>query len=145
MHCHGKPDEAACYAKALDAKPDEVAARVGKFVKTLASKSEDDKWSDNDKKGLVAAEIERAMLELGKMGSKAEGQTEALLDHAKTEDRITRQSVLLALPKLAKLPCQDCADKLDAAIKAGAGKSELGELNTETMVLRNYFVWAGKK
>jgi endonuclease YncB( thermonuclease family) len=45
---------------------------------------------------------------------------------------------------VAKLPCPDCEAKLDAAIKAGAGKSELGELNTETMVLRNYFSWAGK-
>ncbi len=145
MHCHGQSDEAGCYAKALDAKPDELVPRVAKYVKSLKNTEGDDKWSDEDKKGLVAAEIERAMLELGKLGHKAEAETGVLLDKAKSEDRITRQSVILALPKIAKLPCPDCEAKLDAAIKAGAGKSELAELNTETMVLRNYFAWAGKK
>jgi hypothetical protein len=33
--------------------------------------------------------------------------------------------------------------KLDAAIKAGEGKSTLGDLNLETTMLRNYFAWAG--
>jgi hypothetical protein len=151
LHCK---EDAACYAKALDATPDEVAARVGKYVKTIANKlpagkkeatSADDVWTDNDKKGLVAAEVERAMLELGKMGEKASGQTATLLAHAKAEDRITRQSINLALPKIAPKPCPDCEAKLDDAIKAGQGKSELADLNTETAVLRDYFAWAGKK
>ena len=150
MHCK---TDASCYVKALDAKPDEVASRVAKYVKSINNplpagekepRSSEDVWSENDKKGLVAAEIERAMLELGKMGSNASDQTGVLLDHVKTEDRIARQSIMLALPKIAKLPCADCAAKLDAAIKAGQGKSELGELNTETQVLSNYFAWAGK-
>jgi HEAT repeats len=144
LHCRGADDGGACYAKALDAKPDDVAKRVAKWVRSLSGAGEN-KWTDDDKKGLVSAEIERAMLELGKMGHKAEGQTGALLDKAKSEDRLIRESVLLALPKIAKLPCADCETKLDAAIKAGAGKSELAALNVETVVLRNYFTWAGKK
>lgn len=154
IHCKANPDPASCYAKSLDATPDEIAARVGKYVKTINNKlpagqkearAIDDVWTDNDKKGLVAAEVERAMLDLGKMGDKATAQTGTLLDHAKTEDRLIRQSILLALPKIAPKPCADCEAKLDAAIKAGSGKSELGELNTETGVLRDYFAWAGKK
>ncbi|HTJ44215.1 MAG TPA: HEAT repeat domain-containing protein, partial [Kofleriaceae bacterium] len=131
IHCKGN---AKCFADALDAKPDEIAVRVGKYVKTINNKlpagqkdprSIDDVWTDNDKKGLVAAGVERAMLELGKMGEGARDQTAALLDHAKTEDRLVRQSILLALPKVAPKPCPDCEAKLDAAIKVGSGKSEL--------------------
>ena len=52
---------------------------------------------------------------------------------------------LLALPKVAKVPCGNCEAKLDAAIRAGEGKSTLGDLNLETTMLRNYFAWAGGK
>jgi hypothetical protein len=152
MHCK---QDATCYAKALDAKPDEVVGRLKAYVKSLNNslgtgktdkdiRSHDDVWTEQDKKGLVIAEIERAMLELGKLGPAAADQTGTLLDHVKTEDRVTRQSIMLALPKVAKLPCTDCETKLDAVIKANQGKSELAELNVETMVLRNYFSWAGK-
>jgi PBS lyase HEAT-like repeat len=160
VHCHGQSDAAACYAKTLDAvtdkkdkaskdaakkAQDEIAARVGKYVKTLGSTKGDNVWTENDKKGLVAAEIERAMLELGKMGHQAESQTGVLLDSAASADRLVRQSVLLALPKIAKLPCAECKTKLDTAIKLSKGKSELAQLNVETIVLRNYFSWAGTK
>ena len=46
-------------------------------------------------------------------------------------------------PKIAKVPCSNCETKLDAAIKAGEGKTTLGDLNLETTMLRNYFAWAG--
>ena len=85
------------------------------------------------------------MLEIGKMGAKASDKTEILLDAAKSDDRLIRQSILLALPKVAKVPCNTCEAKLDAAIKAGEGKSTLGDLNLETTMLRNYFAWAGGK
>jgi hypothetical protein len=135
LTCKADPE---CYAKSLTAKPEDITARLGKYVKTLGD------WSEADKKALVPVQIERAMLELGKLGAKAEGQTGKLLDAAKSNDRLTRQSILLALPKVAKLPCTSCEDKLDAAIKAGEGAATLGELNIETQMLRNYFSWAGK-
>src|SRR5205085_1021439 len=64
---------------------------------------------------------------------------------AKSDNRIIRQSILLALPKVATVPCNSCEAKLDAAIKAGEGKTTLGELNLETTMLRHYFSWAGGK
>ena len=85
------------------------------------------------------------MLELGKQGQKAPSLTDTLLDAAKSDDRLIRQSILLALPKIAKVPCDNCEAKLDAAIKAGEGKTTLGDLNLETTMLRNYFAWAGGK
>ena len=144
LHCK---KDAACYAKTLDvalendakqlAAAEEIGKRIAKYIPTYGE------WTAEDKKLLVPAQIERAMLELGKMGQAAGAQTAALLTAARSEDRIVRQSVLLALPKIAPRPCKDCETKLQEAVKAGEGKSTIGELNVETMILRNYFSWAG--
>jgi len=102
-------------------------------------------WTADEKLGLWEGEVERAMLEIGKRGSGAAQYADALLDAAKSDDRLIRQSILLALPKIAKVPCNNCEAKLDAAIRAGEGKSTLGDLNFDTTMLRNYFAWAGGK
>jgi len=85
------------------------------------------------------------MIELGKAGRKASSQTDLLLDSAKSDDRIIRQSVLLALPKIAAVPCANCEAKLAEAIRTGEGKTTLGDLNLETTMMKNYFAWAGGK
>ena len=122
-----------CYAASLKLKPEEAAKNNAKYIKDIKD------WTDDEKKGLVEAGVERAMLEIGKAGPKASGLTDTLLDAAKSDVRLVRQSVLLALPKVAKLPCTPCVAKLDAAIKAGEGKTTLGDLNLETTMLRNYY------
>jgi hypothetical protein len=132
-------DDIACYAKTLSQKPDEVAAKVAPLIKDMGE------WTAEEKKDLVPAQIERAMLELGKRGQKAQDQTELLLDSVKSDERLIRQSILLALPKIAKVPCESCQKKLLAAVKAGEGKTTLGDLNNETTILVNYFSWAGGK
>ncbi len=134
IRCAGK---AECFASTLTLDRDAAARNAAPYIKDAST------WTDEDKTGLVEAEIERAMLELGKLGGAAAAYTDALLDHAVSDNRIIRQSILLALPKLAKLPCPSCVAKLDAAIKAGEGKTTLGEVNLETVILRNYFAWAG--
>lgn len=128
-----------CYAATLKSTPDEAAKNCTPYIKDIKD------WTKDEKLGLLEGEVERAMLELGKMGQKATGLTDALLDAAKSDDRLIRQSILLALPKVAKVPCSNCEAKLDAAIKAGEGKTTLGDLNLETTMLRNYFAWAGGK
>ena len=129
----------ACYVKTLSMKPEEAQADVKTWVPDTSA------WSKDEKFALVEGEVERAMLELGKQGQAASSYADTLLDAAKSDDRLIRQSILLALPKIAKVPCNNCEAKLDAAIKAGEGKSTLGDLNSETMMLRNYFAWAGGK
>ena len=129
-------DDGACYAASLALKPDEEAANVAKYIPDAAS------WSDDQKHDLVVAAIERAMLELGKRDASASQFTDALLDAAVTDDPQVRESILLALPHIAKLPCAQCATKLDAAIKAGEGKTVLAGANIETTMLRNYFASA---
>jgi hypothetical protein len=128
-----------CYAATLKETGDEAAKNCGQYIKDIKD------WTKDEKLGLMEGEVERAMLELGKQGSKAAGLADTLLDAAKSDDRLVRQSILLALPKIAKVPCNNCEAKLDAAIKAGEGKSTLGDLNLETTMLRNYFAWAGGK
>lgn len=128
-----------CLAGTLKLKPAQAAENNARYIKDIKD------WTDDEKKGLVEAGVERAMLDIGKQGAKAASLTDTLLDAAKSDVRLVRQSVLLALPKIAKIPCSNCEAKLDAAIKAGEGKSTLGDLNLETTMLRNYFSWAGGK
>jgi predicted transposase YbfD/YdcC len=166
-------NDLACYAKTLSMKPDESYTNVSKYFKIdILEKCKNDvacyqkeagwskdgnganvakhaasfkDWDKNERTQLLEGNVERAMLEIGKKGAAAESFTELLLDNAKSDNRLIRQSILLALPKIAKVPCNSCEAKLDAAIKAGEGKTTLGELNLETTMLRHYFSWAGGK
>jgi len=128
-----------CFAATLKQTPEDAAKNSQSYIKDIAS------WTKDEKLGLMEGEVERAMLEVGKAGAKAVALTDTLLDAAKSDNRLIRQSILLALPKIAKVPCANCEAKLDAAIKAGEGKTTLGDLNLETTMLRNYFAWAGGK
>lgn len=132
-------DDLACYANTLKQTPDDSAKNLTPYIKDIKD------WTKDEKLGLLEGEIERAMLELGKQGQKASAFTDLLLDNAKSDNRLIRQSILLALPKVAKVPCENCEAKLEAAVKAGEGKTTLGQLNFETTMLRNYFSWAGGK
>ncbi|MBA3498873.1 MAG: hypothetical protein H0T65_00770, partial [Deltaproteobacteria bacterium] len=132
-------EDLACYAGTLKLTPDDAAKNLGVYIKDIKD------WTKEEKLGLLEGNIERAMLELGKKGQKATAHSDLLLDNAKSDNRLIRQSILLALPKIAPLPCNNCEAKLDAAIKAGEGKTTIGQLNFETTMLRNYFSWAGGK
>lgn len=129
--------DASCFAAALTTTPDDAVAHSAAFLKDLAS------WTPEDKRALAGAAIDRAMLELGKQGAKAAASTDALLAAAGSDDRLVRQAILLALPRIAPLPCGACEAKLDAVIRAGEGKTTLGDLDVETAIVRNYFRWAG--
>jgi len=129
--------DTACFAAALKLGPAEAAANNAPYIADVA------RWTRDEQRALLAAGIDRAMLELGKQGATASAVTDALLDAAVSDDRAVRQSILLALPKIAQVPCGSCAAKLDLAIRAGEGKTTLADLDLETQVLRNYFAWAG--
>jgi hypothetical protein len=128
-----------CYAASLKLTPEAAAKNNATYIKDIKA------WTKDEQLGLVEAGIERSMLEIGKRGSKASSLTETLLDAAKSDNRLIRQSILLALPKIAAVPCATCETKLQAAIRAGEGKTTLGDLNLETTMMKNYFAWAGGK
>lgn len=127
IRCAGK---AECFAQTLTVDAATAAQHAAIYIPDAPT------WTADEKTGLVEAEIERGMLELGKLGDAA--HTALLLDHVATDNRILR----LALPKLAKRPCASCVAKLDAAIRAGEGKTSLGDLTLETTIVRNYFASA---
>src|SRR5262249_14797191 len=112
--------DAACYAKTLPPTTKDFRAGGG------------------------LARAERALLELGKMGERAKGQADALLAGADTSERFVRQGILLALPRVAGVPCQKCADRLDQIITRQADTSTLDFLTGETRIVYHYFLWAGK-
>lgn len=132
-------DDLDCYAGTLKMKPEETKQYVKGHISDI------DTFTKEELVHLLEGNIERAMLEIGKRGSKASKYTDLLLDNAKSDNRIIRQSILLALPKIAAVPCANCEAKLDAALKAGEGKSALRDLQLETTMMRNYFSWAGGK
>jgi hypothetical protein len=129
--------DASCHAASLESVPDRAADQLTRYLVDVRS------WTRDEKAGLVEASIERSMIELGKLGVAADAYSGALLDAAKSDNRIIRQSILLALPKITKVPCASCVEKLDAAIKAGEGKTALGDLNYETELVRQYFARTG--
>lgn len=132
-------DDLKCYADTLKMKPEDTKQYLKAYISDI------DTYTKEEQLGLLEGNIERAMLEIGKQGQKASKYTEDLLDAVKSDNRIIRQSIQLALPKIAAIPCANCEAKLDAAIKAGEGKVALKELQIETTMMRNYFSWAGGK
>jgi hypothetical protein len=128
-----------CYAASLKLKPADAARNNTPYIKDIKD------WTADEQLGLVEGNVERAMLEIGKRGQKASALADTLLDSAKSDDRLIRQSILLALPKIAKVPCGNCEAKLQDAIRAGEGKTTLADLNLETTMMKNYFGWAGGK
>jgi hypothetical protein len=132
-------EDLACFAASLQLTPDEAIKGLVPYVKDVLA------WTAEDKRDLVVAVGERAALEIARRGARAQEHTGALLDQVTTEHNVLRQSILFALPKIAKVPCAACVEKLDLAVKSGEGKPGLSELTLETALLRNYFVWAGAK
>jgi hypothetical protein len=162
MHCGKNESPARCYAETLapipgpeldeDGNPKPRKApqiaekckadwpKLAERLKAVSSEIEVAKYTDEEKQEACIAQIERALLELGKMGTAASGPAlDILLYNVRSDDRLVRQSILLALPKVAGKDCKTCGAELDAAIKAGEGKDSLRELNFETQVLRSYF------
>ncbi len=138
--------ELKCLVETLKETDDDASKHVQGYIKDENGAVEDlSKWTKEEKNGLREGEIERAMLEVGKAGPAAAQYADALLDAVKSDNRLIRQSILLALPKITKVPCANCEAKLSDAIKAGEGKVTLGDLNVETQMLLNYFAWAGGK
>jgi HEAT repeat protein len=122
VKCTADADPPTCYAKTLSA--DDLA--VGK-------------------PGLPRAE--RAMLELGKMGDKGAKALDTLLDpkNAGSDQRFVREPLLMALTRIAPLPCKQCAEKLEKVIEGQSQQTTLDDLNRETRLVYHYFLWADKR
>ncbi len=118
------------------------------YAQAKASLPASDDWTDDEKADLRVAQIERAMLELRRLGPAAAPATDTLLDAirdpANAGDRLIRQAVLLALPAIAPLPCDACVTDLGALVAAEQGQAALAALTYETELAIAYFTWAGR-
>jgi hypothetical protein len=131
-------EDPKCYAGILDKQLDDFGKDLSKYIKDWKD------WSDREKKDLQVAAIDRALLELRKLGVKARPVTDKLLERVESTDRITRQGILLALVKVAELPCDKCAKRLEQVMESQKDQSTLQALTVETEAIRNFFLWAGK-
>lgn len=120
-------------AKPEDKTPDKIALC---YANSLA-----DKDVQIGKPGLPRAE--RALIELGKMGEKARAAVPVLLKYLDSSERIVREGILLALPRVAALPCPSCTDRCREVIEGQAKQTTLDQLNAETRVVYHWFMWAG--
>ena len=124
--CGDNPD---CYIEFIKMKPDEVIAKLG--VKGKLKK--------RAKNGIWIAAQERALLELGKMGKKAEVAMPVLLEKAESTDRIVRQGVLLAIVHISGRDCKKCSERLAEVIKLQKNQSTLDYLTADTQIVLNFF------
>lgn len=83
---------------------------------------------------------ERALAEIFKMGEKAKDAVPALLKLAGTPERILRDGINLALPRIAATPCKECAEKLGKILDDQAEQTTLDALNSETRIVYHYFL-----
>lgn len=127
-----------CYAGILDKSVEDLGKDLGKYIKDWKN------WSESEKKDLQVASIDRALLELRKMGPKARPVVDKLLAQVESTERITRQGILLALVKIVELPCEKCVTRLEEVMASQKDQSTLQALTVETEAIRNYFLWAGK-
>lgn len=126
-------DNPECYVKFLEMTPEQVVEELA--IKPVSG----DKLGKREKKGLWIAAQERALLELGKMGSKASGALDALLKKADSTERIVRQGILLALVHIGGRDCEKCATRLAQVIDEQKSQSTLDYLTADTQIVLNYF------
>ena len=91
------------------------------------------------------AALERALMEITKMGKAAKPALADLLKNVSSSERIVRQGVLLALIEVAPTPCNECATRLSEVIDSQKAQSTLGNLNSDTKIILNYFINQGAK
>jgi HEAT repeat protein len=129
----------ACYGQILDMKSNQV-------IDLLRLPEKDKKRLErSDRDAYRTAALERALLEIMKLGKKAGSLLDQLLKHAESTERIVRQGVLMAMVQVAPPPCEKCQKRLDEVISAQEGRETLSELNVETRIVLHYYESRGGK
>lgn len=150
VYCKGKPttkdgkpqSELECYQDLLRITAEEVVTKLS-IPNHRADPSKPMKKQDMQTYRIAA--LERALLEVAKMGKAAEPAFEDLLKHAESTDRIVRQGVLLALVQVAPSPCDKCVQRLQNIITSQKDQTTLDNLTSDTRIVMNYFISNGAK
>lgn len=132
-------DKAECYAEFLTLDANQIAEKL------KIPNHRSGEMTRQDKAAYRLAALERALLEIAKLGDKAKGALEPLLANADSTERIIRQGVLLALVQVAPKPCEACVTRLEEVIAKQKDQTTLDHLTDETEIVRSYFLrTAGK-
>lgn len=134
IKCKADP---GCYVSFLDKPTDDVIKELGVTVDPKAKRSA--------REAFRTAALERALIDVIKLGPKAEAGMPALLKTVEVTDRIIRDGVLLALPRVATQPCDACATRLHEVIESQKGQTTLDYLTADTRIVLNYFLAGGAK
>ncbi len=135
--CAGK---LACYQELLTLDAKGVIAKL-KVPNHRRDQSKPMKKQDMQTYRIAA--LERALLDIAKMGKKAAPAFDDLLKHAESTDRIVRQGVLLALVQVSPTPCNKCVVRLQSIIDAQSAQTTLDNLTSDTRIVMNYFISKG--
>ena len=121
-----------CYVGLLELDSDAVLAKLkipgAKDMKRV------------EKSGHREAAIERALLEITKLGPKAKDALPTLLKVAESTERTIRQGVLLAMTRIADKNCAECRDRLAEIIEKQAAQKTLSYLTADTRIVYYYFL-----
>lgn len=130
--------KASCYASYLGMTTPAILTKIGKYypgAKDIEGQA---------RTHTAIAAQQRALIELAKLGPKARQSLPQVLAMADKTERPIREAVLLALPKIAPKPCEECVTKLEEVVEAQKGQDRLANLTADTRAVLSYFRWAGK-
>jgi hypothetical protein len=125
--------DVACYQAVL------VAADADLVKQVVASIPQADKLADTDRASLPNAMRERALLELSKLGRDSATAVDAILEVAKSNERLVRLAALRALVAAAERPCSKCSDALTAIADATPAGSVPAQVVVDTDAAASYF------
>ena len=135
-------DDVKCYLAMLAAPSETIITEFKIPAPIKLAKDDKDEIPKALREAYQMAAQERALMEIAKMGPKAAEALPTLLKLADSTDRLVREGVMLALVRVAKIPCNECQTRLDEVIKMQEDQQRLDDLTKDTKVIRDYFAGA---
>ena len=135
-------DDVKCYLTMMSAPTDTIIAEFKIPAPLKLAKDDKDEIPKALREAYQMAAQERSLMEIAKMGPKAAEALPTLLKLADSTDRLVREGVMLALVRVAKIPCNECQTRLDEVIKLQEDQQRLDDLTKDTKVIRDYFAGA---
>lgn len=129
--------DVSCYTRMLMRNEDQVRAGIARYLVDW------DSWDFWNKFLMWNGAINRALLELGKLGPEARAAMPTLLKLAASTDQEVRVGTHDALAHVAPLPCTQCVKRFDEILETQKDERGIQDQELETEVIRGYFLWAG--
>lgn len=125
--------DVACYQQMLEHDDDRLATDILEVI------PEGEKLAAADRDALPNAMRERALLELAKLGRDSAPAVDAILEVAKSNERLVRLASLKALVAAAERPCSKCSEALTAIADATPSGAVPAQVVVDTDATASYF------